>query len=163
MKEALGRWLRQPAEPAAPPPAVPEKARQPATEPVASPPPKPAPAKPAPKPAPRTVVAVTMLGLDGDSLESVAGLVERQCVERNMQPVCIVDQHDFGPFRRRGMIVDQVVDAERRAKDSPELPWHLYRRAQFVLLGRRWHPGLVISFGRPPEADCLEALERPRG
>lgn len=158
MKEALGRWLRQPPEPE-PPPAAPVVAQKPAPKP---PPPKPSAPAPAPKPAARTVVVVTMLGLDGDSLESVAGLVERQCAERNMQPVCIVDQHDFGPFRRRGMIVDQVVDAERRAKDSPELPWHLYRHAQFVLLGRRWHPTLVISFGRPPEADCLAALERPR-
>lgn len=161
MKEALGRWLRPPNEPV-PPPAAPVVDAKPVPKPPAPPPPKPSPPPPAAKPAPRTVVAVTMLGLEGDSLESVAGLVERQCAERNMDPVCIVDQQDFGPFRRRGMIVDHVVDAERRAKDSPELPWHLYRHAQFVLLGRRWHPSLVISFGRPPEADCRAALERPR-
>ena len=31
----------------------------------------------------------------------------------------------------------------------PELPWRLYRHAQFVLLGKRWRPATVISFGRP--------------
>lgn len=111
----------------------------------------------------RPVVVVTVLGLDGESLETVAGLVERQCAERHMQAVCITDQNDFGPFRRRGLIVDQVVDAERRATDAPELPWRLYRHAQFVLLGKRWRPATVISFGRPPDPDCLEALEQHQG
>ena len=61
------------------------------------------------------------------------------------------------------MIVDQVVDAERRAMDMPELPWRLYRHAQFVLLRKRWHPATVISFGRLPDADCLWPLDRGRG
>ena len=145
---SLPRWLggrRRAPEPAA----------------AASRPEKPKAAAPA-KPPPRQVVAVTLLGLDGPSLEQVAGVIERQCAERNMQPVCITDQSDFGPFRRRRMIVDQVVNAERRASDMPELPWRLYRHAQFVLLGQRWRPAAVISFGRPPEPECLAALERPR-
>jgi hypothetical protein len=147
----LPRWLggarKAPPEPAA----------------AASRPPTPKPVPPAPaKPPPRQVVAVTVLGLDGQRLEQVAGVIERQCAERNMQPVCITDQSDFGPFRRRRMIVDQVVNAERRAMDMPELPWRLYRHAQFVLLGQRWRPAAVISFGRPPEPDCLAALKRPR-
>ena len=68
----------------------------------------------------------------------------------------------FRPVPPPALIVDQVVDAERRAMDMPELPWRLYRHAQFVLLGQRWRPAAVISFGRPPEPDCLAALERPR-
>ncbi|MFL5335835.1 MAG: hypothetical protein ACJ8H8_22305 [Geminicoccaceae bacterium] len=106
---------------------------------------------------------MTVLGLDGDALEQVAGLIERQCAEQNMQAICITDQSDFAPFRRRRLIVDQVIDAERRVMEMPELPWRLYRHAQFVLLGKRWRPTMVISFGRPPEADCLEALERSHG
>ena len=62
----------------------------------------------------------------GDSLDNVAALVERQCAERHMQPICIIDCNEFGPFRRRRMIVDQVVDAERRAMDAPELPWRRF-------------------------------------
>lgn len=116
-----------------------------------------------PKPAVRPVVAVTVLGLDGESLETVAALIERQCAERHMQAVCITDQNDFSPFRRRGLIVDQVVDAERRMKDAPELSWRLYRHAQFVLLGKRWRPATVISFGRLPDPDCLKALEQHQG
>ena len=116
-----------------------------------------------PKPAVRPVVAVTVLGLDGESLETVAALIERQCAERHMQAVCITDQNDFSPFRRRGLIVDQVVDAERRMKDAPELSWRLYRHAQFVLLGKRWRPATVISFGRLPDPDCLKALEQNQG
>lgn len=152
----LARWLGREEPPAAEPPPTPP--------PVVKPKPPPAPAKPTPSPpAKPIVVAVTMLGLDGDSLENVVALVERQCAERNMQPVCITDQHDFAPFRRRRMIVDQVVDAERRATDMPELAWGLYREAQFALLGRRWRPGLIISFGRAPEPACLAALEQRPG
>ena len=155
----LGRWLRR-REPE-PTPKPPAQAKPPIQAKPAAPP---APSKP-PAPAkspPRTVVAVTVLGLEGESLEQVADLIERQCAERNMQAICISDRSDFAPFRRRRLIVDQVVDAERRAMDMPELPWRLYRHAQFVLLGRRWRPAAVISFGRPPEPDCLAALERPR-
>lgn len=156
---SIGRWLGQrPPAPLPPPAPVPAP---PAPKPSPKPPVS-APAPP-PKPQPRTVVAVTMLGLDGDSLENVAALVERQCAERHMQPICIIDCNEFGPFRRRRMIVDQVVDAERRTMDAPELPWRLYRHAQFVLLGKRWHPATVISFGRPPDADCLAALEPASG
>ena len=158
----IGRWLgrREPEPPPKPKPATQPK---PAALPAGSRPAAPAPSPPAPsKPPPRTVVAVTVLGLEGESLEQVATLIERQCAERNMQAICITDRNDFAPFRSRRLIVDQVVDAEQRAMDMPELPWRLYRHAQFVLLGRRWRPATVISFGRPPEPDCLAALERPR-
>jgi hypothetical protein len=57
-------------------------------------------------------------------------------------------------------VVDQVVDAERRAVDLPGLPWHLYRHAQYRLLAQRWRPAAVISFGRLPDKDCLAALGR---
>jgi hypothetical protein len=179
----LGRWfMRREPPPAVEPPAplAAERRAAPVLPPIvadATPEPAAAPlrstagttlAKVAPsvpaetKPLLRPVVVVTLLGLDGESLETVADLVERQCKEREMQAVCVTDQADFGPFRRRGLIADQVVDAERRAMDVPELPWRLYRHAQFMLLGRRWRPATVISFGRPPDPDCLKALEHQR-
>jgi hypothetical protein len=152
----LGRGAAKPAsqpQPKTPPAPAASRPATPATTPATAP----------GKPPPRTVVAVTVLGLDGEALEQVAGLIERQCAEQNLQAICITDQSDFAPFRRRRLIVDQVVDAERRVMEMPELSWRLYRHAQFVLLGKRWRPTTVISFGRPPEADCLAALERSRG
>jgi hypothetical protein len=115
------------------------------------------------KAAPRAVLAVTVLGLGGDSLEEVLTLAERESRHQGLQPLFITDQSDLEPFRRRRLIVDQVIDAERRAIDLPELPWRLYLRAQYALMGRRWQPEALVSFGRPPEAECVEALQRLDG
>jgi hypothetical protein len=171
--------LDEPAKPAAAakllPSAVPvaaspgEADRHPADgmEPEAVAPPRPAKLPPVLKfqtrTAPRAVLAVTVLGLGGDSLEEVLALVERESRSQGLQPVFITDQGDLEPFRRRRLIVDQVIDAERRAVDLPELPWRLYMRAQYALMGRRWQPEALVSFGRPPEAECVEALQRLDG
>ena len=80
-----------------------------------------------------------------------------------MQAICIIDCNEFGPFRRRRMIVDQVVDAERRAMDAPELPGASTATPSSCSCGKRWHPATVISFGRLPDADCLAALEPGAG
>jgi hypothetical protein len=135
-------WLRPAASPKAGPPSVA----------VAEPPAR---ARP-PGPAPR--VAVTVLGLSGEALERVVEIAERQCAETGARPVFVTDGHDFAPFRRRRLVVDQVVDAEVRAASSPGLAWRLYRRRQYALLAARWRPAAVISFGRQPDEDCLEAL-----
>jgi hypothetical protein len=183
----LGNWIRKRLEPVpavppqpaaaprpapgtAPAPALPSRAdRNPADGEGAGTiaPPRPATLPPVlkfqAKPAPRSVLAVTVLGLAGDSLEEVLALVERESRQQGLQPLFITDQSDLEPFRRRRLVVDQVVDAERRAVDLPGLPWRLYLRAQYALMGRRWQPEALVSFGRPPEPDCVEALQRPDG
>ena len=107
----------------------------------------------------RPTLAVTVLGLAGDSLDSVLTLVGRECKRQGIKPVFITDQMDLALFRSRKLVVDQVVDVERRARDVPELPWRSYLRGQCALLARRWQFEAVIGFGRRLEPDCLEALQ----
>jgi hypothetical protein len=116
-------------------------------------------AKPAKPSGPPPRIAVTVLGLSGEALETVIGIAERQCAATGARPVFITDGHDFAPFRHRRLVVDQVVDAEARAAEAPGLAWRLYRRRQYALLAARWRPAAVVSFGRRPDEDCLEALK----
>jgi hypothetical protein len=69
--------------------------------------------------------------------------------ERGDRPVFVTDGHELEPFRRRKLLVDQVVDAEARLAAAPDLPWRLYRRRQYALMGavggrKRW-PGSAGS------------------
>jgi hypothetical protein len=73
--------------------------------------------------------------------------------------VFVTDRDEFGPFRRRRLIVEQVPDAEALAVRFPDLPWTLYRERLFALIGRRWRPVASASFGRRPDARCLAALD----
>jgi hypothetical protein len=104
------------------------------------------------------VIAVTVLGLGGEALERVLELVERECAITGARPVFVTDSHELEPFRRRKLLVDQVVDAEARIAAAPDLPWRLYRCRQYALLGARWRPRAVVGFGRQPDEDCLAGL-----
>lgn len=146
-RDRLGGWLRAGqadvvAPPDAPPPAV-----------AATP--SPAPTKVKKKGG---VVAVTVIGLSGEALELVIETVERECATTGAKPVFVTDRHELEPFRRRKLLVDQVVDAEARLAAAPDLPWRLYRRRQFALMGARWRPQAVVAFGRRPDEDCLAEL-----
>ena len=115
---------------------------------------------PSPSPAKKKggVIAVTVLGLSGEALERVLELVVRECASTGMRPVFVTDGHELEPFRRRKLLVDQVVDAEARLSAAPGLPWRLYRRRQYALMGARWRPRSVVGFGRQPDEDCLAEL-----
>jgi hypothetical protein len=102
---------------------------------------------------------VTVLGLRGEALERVLGMARRVSAERGAKPVFLTDGHEFELFRQRRLVVDQIVNAEARAAQAPDLPWQLYRRRQYALLAARWQPDAVISFGRRPDADCLSVLD----
>jgi hypothetical protein len=121
------------------------------------PPPKP-PAAPR-KRAPRHV-AVTVLGMEGAALEQVITTAQTQCAARGARPIFVTDGHDFTPFRQRKLTVEQVVDAEARLLTAPDLAWRSYRRRQYTLIAARWRPIAVVSFGRSPDEDCLEALQK---
>ena len=126
----------------------------------------PAPPAPAPSPSPGSVkkktaggvIAVTVLGLSGEALERVLEMVVRECASTGRRPVFVTDGHELEPFRRRKLLVDQVVDAEARLSAAPGLPWRLYRRRQYALMGARWRPRSVVGFGRQPDEDCLAEL-----
>ncbi len=137
-----------PQRPAAKEPA-PTKPSAPATK-------APAPAR---KRAPPRHVLVTVLGLEGEALERVLVIAETRCAARWARPILVTDGHDFAPFRRRKLTVEQVVDAETRLLSRPDLPWRTYRRRQYALLVARWRPIAVISFGRSPDEDCLDTLQ----
>lgn len=104
-------------------------------------------------------MVVTVLGLCGEALEKVLDLVQSECRNLGRKPVFVTDRDEFGPFRRRRLIVEQVPDAEALAARFPDLAWTLYRERLFALIGRRWRPVASVSFGRRPDARCLAALD----
>lgn len=154
--QALGGRLAGPAPPAqGPKAAIPSATPAPGV-------PRPAAASPPPaRPAPAGgVVIVTVLGLEGETLEPVLDLVEGECRRLGRKPVLVTDGFDLAPFRRRRLVVEQVPDAEAMALLAPDLPWSHYRERLFTLLARRWRPTATVSFGRRPEPACLQAIER---
>lgn len=152
VRERLRRLLKRESPPPQPPqPSTPPKKIQTA---------QPAAGKPAVKPS-GGVVLVTVLGLGGDPLEGVLDLVERECRKRGTRPVFVTDRQELTAFRRRRLIVEQVVDAEAKVLGAPDLAWPVYRRRQYALLAARWRPATTISFGRRPEPACLAVLGVP--
>ncbi|MFO1039526.1 MAG: hypothetical protein U1E45_21995 [Geminicoccaceae bacterium] len=152
VKERLRRLLKREAPPVEPtPPPIPPKKIPPAPQSIG---------KAAAKPS-GGVVLVTVLGLGGDPLEGVLDLVERECRKRGTRPVFVTDRQELTAFRRRRLIVEQVVDAEAKALGAPDLAWPVYRRRQYALLAARWRPATTISFGRRPEPACLAVLGVP--
>lgn len=121
-----------------------------------------APAATAPPPAPTEplsgVIAITVLGLAGDELERVLDLTARQTDALGGRAVFVTDAIDFTPFRRRRLVVEQIVPARVRMPERPDLAWTTYERRLYRLVHQRWRPDIVIVFGRAPDAGCLTAL-----
>lgn len=89
-------------------------------------------------------------------------LVSRQSAALGGRSILITDAADFTPFRRRGLVVEQIVSARARAADRPDLAWATYERRLYALIHARWRPTVVTTFGRDLDEACLSALRAGR-
>ena len=123
----------------------------------------PRPAVEAGPPAPATLtperfIAVIVDGFAEGEIDGILDSVERSSRAGGMRPVVLTRQPELGPYRRRGVPVELLVDPGRQAARDKRLPWQLRRRAQLCGFVRLWQPAAVVSFARPPDAALLAEL-----
>jgi len=77
-----------------------------------------------------------------------------------MVPMIVTDNPHMAHFVPWGMRVELISDVDKERARAPDLDWSHYQVRQFDLIGRRWQPSSVVTFGvRPPEA-CLQAIRQ---
>ena len=93
------------------------------------------------------IVAVLLFGLDRDEVERLLPIVERDCSERKMTPLCLVDMDSFELFRMRGVIFEYLPSYDDRARFDSSLHWDLYMQRRLALIRQKWNPARVVAFG----------------
>lgn len=107
---------------------------------------------------PGRFIAVIVDGFAESEIDGILDTVERSSRAGEMRPVVLTRQPELGPYRRRGVPVELLVDPRRQAAHDKQLPWQLRRRAQLRAFVRLWQPAEVVSFAQPPDAALLAEL-----
>ena len=106
------------------------------------------------------LVAICILGLAPRAIKNVVETTHAECIAGNKIPLIITDSPHLARFVPWGMRVELVSDVDKGKMRLPDFAWSRYRADQFELIGRRWRPAQIVTFGhRPPEV-CLAALRR---
>jgi hypothetical protein len=97
---------------------------------------------------PKAVLGVVVLGLSEPEIESVLGVVERYCAERDLAPLLLTDNDAFQLFRGRRVLFEFLPPPSDRERRAPELDWRLFTLRRLALIRRKWQPVRVVAFGR---------------
>jgi hypothetical protein len=97
---------------------------------------------------PKPVLGVVVFGLSEAEIESVLGIVERHCTERNLAPLLLTDNDAFDLFRGRRVLFEFLPARADQERFAAELDWRLFTLRRLALIRRKWQPVRVIAFGR---------------
>ena len=140
----------------APLPGKPERAR-PTTEPSAE-----RPLLPWLESRPPTgVLAVVVFGLSEAEIESVLGIVERRCAERDLAPLLLTDNDTFELFRGRRVLFEFLPARAEQERFAADLDWQLFTLRRLALIRRKWQPVQVVAFGRAAVEAVQSWLDSP--
>jgi hypothetical protein len=89
-----------------------------------------------------------VLGLPEAEVESVLGIVERHCMERDLAPLLITDNDAFQLFRGRRALFEFLPARADQERFAAELDWRLFTLRRLALIRRKWQPVRVIAFGQ---------------
>jgi hypothetical protein len=98
---------------------------------------------------PKAVLGVVVFGLSEAEIESVLGIVERHCAERDLAPLLLTDSDAFQLFRGRRVLFEYLPARADQERFAAGLDWRLFTLRRLALIRRKWQPVRVISFGRP--------------
>ena len=107
---------------------------------------------------PERFIAVIVDGFAESEIDGILDTVDRSSRAGGMRPVVLTRHPELGPYRRRGVPVELLVEPWRQAAHDRRLPWQLRRRAQLRGFVRLWRPAEVVSFAQPPDAALLAEL-----
>ena len=96
----------------------------------------------------RPVLGVVVFGLSEAEIESVLGIVERHCRERDLVPLLLTDNDAFQLFRGRRALFEFLPARAQQQRFAAELDWRLFTLRRLALMRRKWQPVRVIAFGR---------------
>lgn len=96
----------------------------------------------------RPVVAVVAFGLTAEQRVAVLDMVARHSAARNVVPLVLTDDDDFGPLRSRRMVFEYFPPPSVREALAPALEWELYLQRRLSLVRRKWQPARIIPFGQ---------------
>jgi hypothetical protein len=97
---------------------------------------------------PKRVLGVVVFGLSEAEIESVLGIVERHCTERDLAPLLLTDNDAFQLFRGRRVLFEFLPARAEQERFAAELDWRLFTLRRLALIRRKWQPVRVIAFGR---------------
>jgi hypothetical protein len=98
--------------------------------------------------APKPVMGVAVFGLSEAEIESVLGIVERHCAERDLAPLLLTDNDAFQLFRGRRVLFEFLPARADQERFAADLDWRLFTLRRLALIRRKWQPVRVIAFGR---------------
>ena len=98
--------------------------------------------------APKPVMGVAVFGLSEAEIESVLGIVERHCAERDLAPLLLTDNDAFQLFRGRRVLFEFLPPRSEQERLAPDLDWQLFTLRRLALIRRKWQPVRVVAFGR---------------
>jgi hypothetical protein len=97
---------------------------------------------------PKPVMGVVVFGLSEAEIESVLGIVERHCAERDLAPLLLTDNDAFHLFRGRRVLFEFLPPRSEQERLAPDLDWQLFTLRRLALIRRKWQPVRVVAFGR---------------
>jgi hypothetical protein len=97
---------------------------------------------------PKPVMGVVVFGLSEAEIESVLGIVERHCAERDLAPLLLTDNDAFQLFRGRRVLFEFLPPRSEQERLAPDLDWQLFTLRRLALIRRKWQPVRVVAFGR---------------
>ena len=98
--------------------------------------------------SPKPVLGVVVFGLSETEIESVLGIVERHCTERDLAPLLLTDNDAFQLFRGRRVLFEFLPARAEQERFAADLDWRLFTLRRLALIRRKWQPVRVIAFGR---------------
>ncbi len=93
------------------------------------------------------VIAVLLFGLARDEIEQLLPIIERDCSEKRMVPLCLIDLDAFELLRDRDLIFEYLPPASDQDRFDPDLNWNLYTQRRLALIRRKWDPVRLVAFG----------------
>jgi hypothetical protein len=97
---------------------------------------------------PKPVLGVVVFGLSEAEIESVLGIVERHCAERDLVPLLLTDNDAFQLFRGRRVLFEFLPARADQERFAADLDWRLFTLRRLALIRRKWQPVRMIAFGR---------------
>jgi hypothetical protein len=110
---------------------------------------------------PKPVLGVVVFGLSEAEIESVLGIVERHCTERDLVPLLLTDNDAFQLFRGRRVLFEYLPARAEQERFAAELDWRLFTLRRLALIRRKWQPVQVIAFGRTAVEVVCRWLDSP--
>jgi hypothetical protein len=96
----------------------------------------------------KPVLGVVVFGLSEAEIESVLGIVERHCAERDLAPLLLTDNDAFQLFRGRRVLFEFLPARADQERFAADLDWRLFTLRRLALIRRKWRPVRVVAFGR---------------